>query len=61
MTRRYHQYTRASDVTVIDAETGEVTGHEDAYAPHEHRDVIVKGNKQSDPSRRAANRRNHTN
>lgn len=61
MTRRYRNFTRASDVTVIDATSGEVTGREDAYGPAEHRDVVINGNKKSDPARRAANRRNYSN
>lgn len=57
MSRRRRQYTRASDVTVIDASTGEKLGVEESYDPWDFRDIVAAGHKKSDPARRRATNR----
>lgn len=58
--RRMGDYTQAGPVTIRKADTGEVIGQQAAYDDVTHEAITARGNRSSDPSRRAKKRRNHT-
>lgn len=59
MTRRFQQFTQASDVVVRKADTGEVIERQSAYDPTSHRDIVARGNAKQRPDARSRKRRGY--